>query len=248
MKRILLTGAAGAVGMTVGKALSEKGYIVRAFDRSPCQIQYAESFVADLCDPDVLCDALDGVDAVIHLAAHPNDDDFMTKILPCNIIGPYDLLEACRIKGVKKLVLASTMQVCNGISPKPGQPIKVSDGTAPSNLYALSKVFLEGLANIYARKHKMAITLVRIGWFARNASEMERISSSKYAQDIYLSKRDCANFFLKAVESQHPEPGSISILFATSRPQNGVMFADIDTAKDLIGYEPEHSWPEGIDE
>ena len=48
---------------------------------------------------------------VIHLAATPDDDDFLTKLLPNNIVGVYHVLEAARLAGVRRLVLASSGQV-----------------------------------------------------------------------------------------------------------------------------------------
>ena len=52
--------------------------------------------------------AAEGVDALIHLAATPDDDDFLTKLLPNNILGAYHVLEAARLAGVRRVVLASS--------------------------------------------------------------------------------------------------------------------------------------------
>jgi len=245
MKKILVTGSSGAVGRTVCKVLSKHGYAVVGLDRvsSP---DCSETHIADMADFKSVIEVLDGIDAVVHLAAKPNDADFMTEILPNNIIATYNLLEACRQKNIKKLVLASTMQVLAKISPESGPSSKVSDGTAPTNFYSLSKVFLEGIANLYAVRHKMSITAVRIGWFARTSQEFERIGTSRAAEDMYLSRGDCGQFFLKALESPNPAPGFLLILFATSRPKNGPG-ADLLTAKESIGYEPMHVWPEGLE-
>ena len=68
---------------------------MRGFDLQPTP--GAEEFlVGNLTDAAGVKEAASGVSAIVHLAAWPDDDEFMTRLLPNNIIGLYNLLEAAR--------------------------------------------------------------------------------------------------------------------------------------------------------
>ncbi len=107
---VLVTGSAGRVGQAVVKELLARGEIVRGFDRVPTP-GLPDSHVGNLTDTDAVRRAAEGAHAVIHLAATPDDADFMSEILPNNIIGLHHVLEAARLAGARRLVLASTGQV-----------------------------------------------------------------------------------------------------------------------------------------
>src|SRR5687768_11829894 len=92
---VLVTGSAGRVGRAVVRELQSRGRRVRGFDRVPTP-GAAEAVVGDLTDPDALARAAAGAGTVVHLAATPDDDDFMTQLLPNNVVGVYHLFEAAR--------------------------------------------------------------------------------------------------------------------------------------------------------
>src|SRR5690242_7440823 len=90
---ILVTGSAGNIGRAAVAGLLNAGWRVRGFDRvaTPAAI---ESIVGDLADAAALRKAAAGVGAVIHLGAVPDDDDFLTRLLPSNLVGLHNVLEA----------------------------------------------------------------------------------------------------------------------------------------------------------
>src|SRR5947209_6383762 len=107
---VLVTGSAGRVGQAVVAELKARGLRVRGYDRVPTP-GLDDSVAADITDGAALRRAADGMAALVHLAATPDDDDFLTQLLPNNIVGVYHVLEAARQAGVKRLALASSGQV-----------------------------------------------------------------------------------------------------------------------------------------
>jgi uronate dehydrogenase len=242
-QRILVTGAAGAVGRPVCRALLARGHQVRAFDRRAAE-GTGEALIGDLSDAQAVDRAVAGVETVIHLAATVNEADFMKEILPNNIVGTWHIFDAARRHGVKRVVAASTMQVIGGL-PWYERTIRLEDGVAPGNHYAVSKLFLENLGLMYARKHKLTVLAVRIGWLARTAEEAEHAKERPRSRTIFLSQRDAARFYVRAVEAELLE-GSFHILFATSRSDTH-QGLDLEPARQLLGYEPQDMYPEGLD-
>ena len=89
--RITLTGSAGAIGRTVGAALRKRGHFVRGFDFQD-SADLSESMIGNLVNVAAVARCVADVDTVIHLAATPDVHDFVTILVPNNIIGTYHLL------------------------------------------------------------------------------------------------------------------------------------------------------------
>ncbi|MCX5987420.1 MAG: NAD(P)-dependent oxidoreductase, partial [Chloroflexi bacterium] len=108
--RVLVTGSTGAIGEPLAQHLALRGHHVRGFARRP-SAGLTDFVEGDLNDKDAVRRAVDGVDTIIHLGAYPNDADFMDVLLQPNVVGLYYICEAAVEFGVKRLVLASTVQV-----------------------------------------------------------------------------------------------------------------------------------------
>ena len=107
---VLVTGSAGRIGRAAVAALAAAGWRVRGFDCVPTP-GIPDFVVGNLTDFPVVQEAAKGAGAMIHLGATPDDDDFMTRLLPNNLIGLHHVLEAARAADVKRIFLASTGQV-----------------------------------------------------------------------------------------------------------------------------------------
>src|SRR5690348_15435607 len=109
MARILLTGAAGDIGTRLRKILKPVYPELRLSDsKEPADLRADEEFVqAELARFEDVERAVDGVDGVIHLGGFSVEGPWET-ILHSNIIGCYNLFEAARRKGVKRIVFASS--------------------------------------------------------------------------------------------------------------------------------------------
>ena len=124
-------------------------------------------------------------------------------------------------------------------------PIKVEEGPAPVNHYALSKAWAEIAGDMYARAHNLSVISVRIGWLPRNPDEASKLVNSKIGPDFFFSHNDAKLFHERCVESENPQPGQSVILFATSKPLN-MPRLDLELAKEVIGYHPQDTWPQGL--
>ncbi len=216
-KRVLVTGAAGAVGQPICRYLLTRGHHVRGFDRRPMP-ELDDVRVADLIDREAVRAAAEGMDAIIHLGAYPDEADFLENLIEPNVRGLYHVCDAARQSSVTRLVLASSVQTISGHFPAEGT-IRVADGPKPVNHYALTKVWMEQMGEMYARCYGLSVINVRIGWFPRNTTEAKRLAASERGPDVFLSHEDGQRFFARCVESPTPEIGDSVIVFAGSQPQ-----------------------------
>lgn len=256
-QRILVTGSAGRLGQAAVRELVARGHHVVGFDRVPTPgLPPEQSVVASLDDAEALNRAAAGVRCLIHLAACPDDaryprgdppddgDNFLTDLVPSNVVGPYRVMEAARAAKVPRVVLASTGQVIDGHLRDGNVPVTPGVLPRPRFLYACTKVFLEALGQVYAREYGIAVLAVRLGWCPRPGQRAE-FEASPFGPDVYLSPGDAGRFFAAAVEAEGLT-GS-AVVYATSRHANRLLY-DLDPARKLIGYEPADRWPAGADE
>lgn len=126
MKRVLITGGAGFIGSHLADELLTSGYRVRVLDELIEQVHGPDAARPDYLDPEVelqvgsVCDreavarALEGVDAVYHLAARVGVGQSMYQIADyteINDVGTAILLEHLSERPVERLVVASSMSV-----------------------------------------------------------------------------------------------------------------------------------------
>jgi nucleoside-diphosphate-sugar epimerase len=239
---ILVVGSAGRIGQAVVSELVSRQHRVRGFDRVKTP-RLTESVIGDINDRDSIRGAAEGASAVIHLAATPDDEDFLTQLAPNNIVGLYHVMEAARLGGARRIVLASSGQV-NWWQRAAGQlPIRVEDPPSPRYWYAATKVFAESIGRGYAETHNISVIVARLGFCPRTPEHLRETSTSESAQDVYLSPGDAGRFFACAVEAP---PVRFAIVFATSIPKHTVQM-DLEPARKILGFVPQDVWPEGIE-
>jgi dTDP-L-rhamnose 4-epimerase len=142
--QVLITGGAGFIGSHLADALLRRGYRVRALDclsqqvhgegaRRPAYLDpEVELIVGDVRDRDAVRRALDGVDAVFHLAAAVGVGQSMYEVAHytgVNNLGTAVLLEALMERPVRRLVCASSMSLYGegtyrGPDGEPAQPVE----------------------------------------------------------------------------------------------------------------------------
>lgn len=238
---VLVTGASGRVGQAACGGLRARGHKVRGFDIRE-STGMPDTAVGDISDPSDVRAAMAGIEVVVHLAATPDEDDFMRKLLPNNIVGLYNVLECAREAGVRRVVLASTGQVVMGHEGP--WPITPDMPFSPRNWYASAKVMAEVAGQVYARVHGLSIIVARLGWCPRDREHAHALSLDEFGKDVYFSPADAGRFFACAVEAELDT--NYCVVFATSKPIRKTRY-DITAARDLLGYEPRDTWPAGTE-
>lgn len=238
---VLVTGSAGRVGQAACEGLLARGHAVRGFDIRE-SVGVEDSVVGDISELADVGRAMAGIGVVVHLAATPDEDDFMSKLLPNNIIGLYNVLESARQNRVQRVVLASTGQVVMGHEGP--WPITPEMPFSPRNWYASAKVMAEVAGQYYARVHGLSVIVARLGWCPRDKVHADALAQDEFGKDVYFSPGDAGRFFACAVEA--PRDIDYCVVFATSKPLKRARF-DIATARSLLGYEPQDTWPEGTE-
>ena len=226
--KILIAGAAGAVGSRLIQGMAGR-YFLRGLDRE--QVAGAdEAIIGDVGDGDTMLKATEGMDAAIHLTGVDHEWE---GVLQTNLIGTYNLLEACRVNGVKRVAYASRAGVHG---PQPDEITRnVHMTLQPVGLYTVSKVFGEALGFSYVQQHGLEFVAVRIGNFNRNRDQPEHPHQ--------LSHGDCVRVFERAVIHPGVEYEIVYGVSDSTWPRY-----DLDHGRRVIGYDPQDKsdWePEG---
>jgi len=141
--KILVTGATGKVGSRFVPRLVAKGYDVTILTRDPAKaLAGTKAVIGDLYDPDTLPGALEGMDAVIHLAALFRTFTDNEGIHKTNHTGTVALAKAAITAGVKRFVFVSTSNVYGsgyGHPAREDDPVDINDPRA----YSASKIAAE---------------------------------------------------------------------------------------------------------
>ena len=236
MANVLVTGSAGAVGQAVCRELQDRGHTVRGLDRVPTPgLDYFA--VGDIEDSQQTREACRGTDAIVHLAAVPDDAPFSTLVGP-NVTGLYNLMSAAQELRVPRVVLASTMQLAWG-GQDSDRPARVEEAR-PANHYALTKLWAEQMGEMYARCYGMSVVALRLAWMVRNPYEAGKMRRMNHA-GVYLSRRDAGRAFACAVEA----PGIRFAVVYVAGPDGAAQF-DLEPARRLLGFEPQDRWPDGL--
>lgn len=243
-RQVLVTGSSGTIGRVAVRALRARGFEVRGFDRV-ADASLDDQVVGSLTDPALVARAVAGCQVVIHLAATPDQADFVTDLVPNNLVGPYHVLEAARAAGVERVVLASTIRV-GYMHDWTRRVVRVTDGMAPHDHYSFTKAAGEILGEMYARLHGMTVLCARLGWVVRNPDEVKALSEGAWHSGILLSQDDAGRYLVACSEHelQFPTAHRFAAMFVTSRPMAETA-VDLAEARAVAGFEPQDVWPQG---
>ena len=246
--KIAVTGANGTIGKRLCSALAERDAVVRI----------------DLADADVVADVRDlaameiafaGCDAVVHLAGVVAVEADWESVSTTNIGGTYNVYEAARRCGVKRLIFASSNH-CVGYhevenapaiyKPGFGRVVGVEDPYRPDGLYGVWKAFGEVLGRYYSDKHGMQVTCIRIGSITAEddtRDESVRASSGwlgltddekfeRYAA-TWMSQRDFARLVRMVLAKDVP----YAVVYGVG--DNLTRFWDLEPGRAIFGFWPE---------
>lgn len=182
-KRLLLTGAAGALGQMLRPRLLAHCEALRLSDIAPLGDAAAgeELMPAALEDADAVHALLAGVDAVVHLGGVATEQPW-APILQANIVGVYHLYEAARRQGVQRIVFASSNHVTGFY--RQDEVIDARAPVRPDGLYGVSKAFGENLSRLYFDRYGIETVCVRIGSCFPEPKDRRMLSTWLSADDL----------------------------------------------------------------
>jgi uronate dehydrogenase len=221
--RLLITGAAGGIGQVLREGLRGLAPTLRLMDREPLTAGPGEE--VDNGDIRNLQDArraAAGCDAIVHLAAIAQEAPF-EAILDVNVRGTYNIFEAARLEGCRRLVFASSNHVI-GFYPV-GETLTPEVPIRPDGYYGVSKAFGEALGRLYHDRHGLEVACLRIGTFAPEPRTERHLST-------WLSHRDAVQLVRCCLDASV----GFLILYGTSGNHRSWWR---DPGWEVIGYQPE---------
>jgi UDP-glucose 4-epimerase len=169
MKKVFVTGAAGFIGSTLVDRLLSQGFKVIGWDNlSTGREKFLEAALhnnsfqfmkGDNAQLPALLQAMEGVDFVFHLAANADVRDgwsHPSRDLTQNTIATFNVLEAMRSNGVRRIAFSSTGSVYGEALVTPDRPTPETDPfPIQTSLYGASKAACEGLIAAYAEGNQL---------------------------------------------------------------------------------------------
>lgn len=165
---ILITGASGRIGSLLARDLARPDRALRLTDLAAD----GDIIGADILDPAAMAKLVSGVDAVIHLAGHPNSRDW-TTLERTNMQGSRIVFEAAIAAGVRKILYASSIHAM-GLHPNDAT-LTAEMPLSPGSPYGVSKAYGETLLRYLCRESGVAGFALRIGSFRPQPSNAREL-------------------------------------------------------------------------
>ena len=223
--RVLVTGAAGSIGRTVTLGLCDRDHEVVGLDLVPEPEGFTGTWhTVDCSDPDAVeaVFAAERLDAVVHLAGHP-DEASLPASLTSHVVTTAALLDAMVAHRVSRIVYASSN---HAVGRTPRRDLVSDDALPrPDTFYGVSKVAAEALLALYADRYAVDAVACRIGSFLEEPATLRALST-------WLSPDDCVRMVEAALTA--PAPGFAVIYGISANPR---AWWDLEPGRRL-GYEP----------
>jgi uronate dehydrogenase len=192
--RLLITGAAGNLGTVLRQGLAPLATTLRLTDRAGMgeAAGHEEIMLADVGDFDAMMKVVEGCDAVVHFGAAPVEKPW-EEILNSSIKGGYNVYEAARRHGIKRIVYASSIHAVGYARREEGADTHTEH--RPDTLYGLSKCFVEDLAKLYFHKFGIESALLRINSCFPEPADRRHLAT-------WMSFRDCVQLVTRCLVAE----------------------------------------------
>lgn len=243
--RVLLTGADGRVGSELRRLL-RPDFDIRSVDIRPTECE-ADAHVADITKLSQLLPLMDGLDAVAHLAIASTrtipdhtSDAYWEAQLDVNVKGTFNVFEAARRAGVKKVVYMSSLTTVFGY-PR-DRYIDRHTPALPDSVYALTKQMGEQVGELYSRMHGISAICFRLGCPVDASNLPPQAQTDKLYRSLCTSFDDIAQAYRLALRSK-----DIPFAVYTLLSDNPESLWDLSATREALGYRPRHRFtPEGV--
>ena len=246
-KHVLVTGLSGLVGTALRSDFEDR-YELSSLSRYGTDgMDDSHNFKGNIAELDTIIPAFEGQHTVVHLAADRSANANWESALRNNFVGVYNVYEAAKRTGVKRVVFGSSQHAIGGFyQDEPyktilagnfdqvKRPFKLIDETVPirpDGYYGASKAYAEGLGSYYSEFHGISSINIRIGWTISN----DNPTSNGGGLAMWLSHRDTAQIHVKAVDA--PDSLMYTVVFAMSNNYWNIF--SLEKARKVLGYEPQ---------
>lgn len=246
--RILVTGMSGLIGGLAGRDLA-RDHEVHALNRRA--ITGIPTTEADITEMATIRAAFTGIDTVVHMAAYLGSDE--REQINVNVTGTYNVFEAAREAGVRRIVFGSSGAVQSALEknepikamveariadiPDPRPMVTHTDPVRPGQVYGAVKIFGEALGRVWSETYDISVLCIRLG----RVRPENRPENAREAA-VHLSHRDAAQIVRRCVEA--PPDLRFDIFYGVS--DNFLRFRDLEHTRKVVGYEPQDGiskWP-----
>ncbi len=238
--RVLVTGMSGLIGQAL-RAQLQGSHELTALNRR--DVEGARTIQADIADLDAISPAFAGQEIVVHLAGYRGYD--WPSLLNANIVGTYNVFEAARLAGVRRVIFASSGATVSGWqrdeplksivegryadAPADWQRLTHETPIRPAGIYGCTKVWGEALARDFSEAFDISILCLRFG-----AVTAEDRPTSPAMIPAWCSQRDAVQMIERSIAA--PASMKFEIFHAISKSRWGVR--DASRAQALLGYAP----------
>lgn len=197
-KRIVITGTAGLLGPYVVDHFLEQGYDVLSVDLNEPAMKKCRHWTVDLNDLGQVYNMLAGAYGVVHLAAIPRADIYPNaKTFQNNIMGSYNIMEACGQLGIKKVVIASSECAYGLCFAKEDLvpeyvPVDEEHPAWAEDCYGIAKIAAEVAAVGLNRRYETQIINFRIGNIITPSMYQDLFPT--FINDTYIRMRNLWNY------------------------------------------------------
>ncbi len=222
-----MTGAAGNVGTHLRRAVNGTDRRWRYLDLAerPYDADESDWISGSFLDPDTLDEAMNGVDAVVHLGGLSTGGFTWEQYVEVNITGTERIFDAARRHGVTRVVYASSHHVMGRSAHSRDRLLGEYEYPTPDSYYAVSKVAGESLGRLYHDRHGLDVVCLRIGSFRERPTDLRTLWN-------WLSPDDCTRLVEAALDC--PSPG-FRVVWGVSRNTTRVVSL---TEGRSLGYDP----------
>jgi uronate dehydrogenase len=176
-------------------------------------------------------EACKGIETVVHMAGDPDSRaGFYESLLDNNIKAVYNIFQAAKDQGCRRVIFASSVQVIEGypldVQAHPESQVR------PLNMYAVSKCFGEAVAHYFATTEGLSSIAIRIGTFEGNGEWPETPDSRNLS--TFISTRDLCHLIVRCVET--PE---VQFAIVHGLSNNRFKRMDLQSTRQILGYAPQ---------
>jgi nucleoside-diphosphate-sugar epimerase len=246
--KVVVTGAAGVVGHVLMSGLDTR-FDVRGVDRRrpPTAVEGRPVRRGDLSRVRAARRALEGSDVIVDLAARSETNASWRDVHRHNLRSVWNTLDAARIVGARRVVLASSNQVVSGyerdepyrrilagdrdgLDPTTFSRLTAEVPVRPSSAYSVGKVLAEAAGRYYAERHGLSVIALRIGTVRLS----DRPEEPRHLATL-LTHRDLVQLVERCIDA--PDDLRFGTFYGVSA--NTWRIWDLESARERVGFSPQ---------